>query len=180
MKPVGTSVYDALLLSLNRRARASLSLTGNWTISRCITDLINYEPGMAGFALSKRATLPTTAAAAAVATEACRQRNPVYQVRHSQRRAGRHHQHWQVASIVRAQSGDHFNVTTGVDSALTGQTTSDEPNPGDPYLKQGNQWLNPRLSGSRARDLRQRAINGFVGPARSTWTWHHAVVPHRL
>jgi hypothetical protein len=73
---------------------------------------------------------------------------------------------WQVASILRVQSGDHFNVTTGVDSALTGQTNQ-RPNQilADPYLKQGNQWLNPAAFQAPAPGTYGNVpINGFVGP----------------
>jgi hypothetical protein len=50
---VGTSIYDALLLRSIAAPPMACRLTGNWTLSRCVTDLINYEPGMAGYALSK-------------------------------------------------------------------------------------------------------------------------------
>jgi hypothetical protein len=73
---------------------------------------------------------------------------------------------WQVAGIIRAQSGDHFNVTTGADSALTGQTNQ-RPNQisSDPYTKQGNQWLNPAaFQAAVGGTYGNVPINGFVGP----------------
>ena len=73
---------------------------------------------------------------------------------------------WQVAGIVRAQSGDHFNVVTGVDNALSGQTNQ-RPNQilADPYLKQGNQWLNPAAFQAPAPGTYGNVpINAFVGP----------------
>ena len=168
MKPVGTSVYDALLLSLNRRAARGLSLTGNWTISRCITDLINYEPGMAGFALSKPGdTAYDRGSCGGGDRKHVVNGTAVYQVPAFAKGAlGVITNNWQVASIVRAQSGDHFNVTTGVDSALTGQTNQ-RPNQilADPYLKQGNQWLNPAAFLAPAPGTYGNVpINGFVGP----------------
>jgi hypothetical protein len=168
MKPVGTSVYDALLLSLNRRASRGLSLTGNWTVSRCITDLINYEPGMAGFALSKPGDVAYDRGSCGGGDRKhVANGTAVYQVPAFATGAlGVLTNNWQIAGILRAQSGDHFNVTTGADSALTGQTNQ-RPNQvlADPYLKQGNQWLNPAAFQAPAPGTYGNVpINAFVGP----------------
>ena len=74
---------------------------------------------------------------------------------------------WQISAIVRGQSGDHFNVTTGTDSALTGQTNQ-RPNrvaSADPYKKQGNVWLNPAAFSAPAPGTYGNVpINAFIGP----------------
>jgi len=165
---VGTSLYDALLLSLNRRAANGLSLTGNWTLSRCITDLINYEPGMAGYALSKPGDVAyDRGSCGAGDRKHVVNGTVVYQIpAFANGTLGAVTNNWQVSGIVRAQSGDHFNVTTGADSALTGQTNQ-RPNQisSDVYKKQGNQWLNPAaFQAPTPGTYGNVPINAFVGP----------------
>ena len=53
VKTIGESKYDALLLSLQHRAARGLTLSTNYTLSKCTTDLVNYEPAMAGRPLIK-------------------------------------------------------------------------------------------------------------------------------
>ena len=48
LDPNGTSNYHGLLLSMQRRRADGFSLQGNYTISRCITDRWNQEPGVSG------------------------------------------------------------------------------------------------------------------------------------
>jgi hypothetical protein len=165
---VGTSVYDALLLSLNRRAANGLSLTGNWTLSRCITDLINYEPGMAGYALSKPGDVANDRGSCGAGDRKhVINGTVVYQIpAFAKGGVGAITNNWQVSGIMRAQSGDHFNVVTGADSALTGQTNQ-RPNQisSDVYKKQGNQWLNPAAFQAPAPGTYGNVpINAFIGP----------------
>jgi hypothetical protein len=168
IQTVGTSVYDALLLSLNRRASRGLSLTGNWTLSRCITDLINYEPGMAGYALSKPGDVAFDRGSCGGGDRKhVVNGTAVYQIpAFAKGTVGAITNNWQVAGIVRVQSGDHFNVVTGADSALTGQTNQ-RPNQisSDVYKKQGNQWLNPAAFQAPAPGTYGNVpINAFIGP----------------
>jgi len=74
---------------------------------------------------------------------------------------------WQYSAIVTAQSGNHFNVTTGVDNALSGQS-SERPNLiGNPIpaAQTVNQWLVPTAFSSPATGTYGNlGINSFVGP----------------
>jgi hypothetical protein len=165
----GTSVYDALLLSLNHRATKGLTFTGNWTISRCVTDLVNYEPAMAGFALSKPGD-PAYDRGSCGGGDRLHVVNAtaVYQIPGASKGAvSALTRDWQISGIVRAQSGDHFNVTTGSDTALSGQTNqrpNQVPNV-DPYKKTGNQWLDPAAFANPAAGTYGNVpINGFIGP----------------
>jgi hypothetical protein len=165
---VGTSTYDALLLSLNHRASKGLTITGNWTLSRCISDLVNYEPGMAGFALSKPGDIDNDRGSCGGGDRKhVVNATAVYQLpAFANGAVGALTNNWQVSGIIRAQSGDHFNVTTGVDNALSGQTNQ-RPNQilSDPYKKQGNQWLNPAAFQAPAPGTYGNVpINGSVGP----------------
>jgi hypothetical protein len=114
---------------------------GNWTLSRCITDLINYEPGMAGFALSKPDDVAYDRGSCGGGDRKhVVNGTAVYQVPAFATGAlGRITNDWQVAGILRVQSGDHFNVVTGADNALSGQTNQ-RPNQimEDPYVRTGN------------------------------------------
>ena len=168
LSATGTSLYDALLLSLNHRASKGLTLTGNWTFSRCITDLINYEPAMAGYTLSKPGDVAYDRGSCGGGDRKhVVNGTAVYQLPGGAKGAlGALANDWQLAGIVRAQSGDHFNVVTGADSALTGQTNQ-RPNQilADPYLKTGNQWLNPAAFQAPAPGTYGNVpINGFIGP----------------
>ena len=44
----GTSNYNGVLMSVQKRRAGGLSIQGNYTVSRCITDRWNSEPGVAG------------------------------------------------------------------------------------------------------------------------------------
>jgi hypothetical protein len=68
--PLGTSEYRGVLLSVQNRSVNGLALTANWTLSECISDVVNYEPFVAGIELTKPATSPSIAAAAASPTSA--------------------------------------------------------------------------------------------------------------
>src|SRR5207249_6502688 len=73
---------------------------------------------------------------------------------------------WQVSAIVRAQSGNHFEVVTGVDNALSGNSNQRATQVmSDPYLKNGYQWLNQAAFGSPAPGtLSPVPIHSYLGP----------------
>ena len=53
VKPIGTSLYRGMLISAQHRSANGLFVSGNWTISTCESDIINYEPSVAGIELVK-------------------------------------------------------------------------------------------------------------------------------
>ena len=119
---VGTQTYQGLKLSFRRRSAAGVSLSGNYTISRCLTDtqvtgsFIQFSVGY---------TDPA---------------NPAYDrgnCSHNQRQIGNMTvgyltpqvaspllgaivSDWRVSGIVSARSGSWLTVTTGRDPAFTG------------------------------------------------------------
>ena len=75
---------------------------------------------------------------------------------------------WQVSAIVAARSGRHFDVTTGVDNALNGQS-GQRPNKisDDVYVKDGLRWLNPAAFQAPAPGtFGNLERNSLVGPRR--------------
>lgn len=168
--PTGTSEFIGLLLSLQRRSSNGLSGSGNWTWSKCVSDVVNYTPGMAGIDLVKPND-PAYDRGSCGSTDIRHVVNlsTVYQLPHlADGAVGVLANDWQLSAIVRAQSGSHFYATTGVDSALTGQADQ-RPNQvrDNPYLKQGYQWLDPRaFQAPGPGTYGDHKRNSLVGPGR--------------
>jgi hypothetical protein len=168
ISPIGTSVYNGLLLTVQRRASRALTVSGNWTLSKCTTDLVNYEPAQAGFALTKPGDLAYDRGSCGFSDRRhIANVSTVYQLPNRSSGAVRMLTNdWQVSGIVRAQSGNRFNVTTGVDSTLTNQANQ-RPNQvlDDPYAKDGYRWLNPAAFQAAPGGLYGNLpINAVVGP----------------
>jgi hypothetical protein len=168
--PEGTSQYHGLLLSAQHRAVGGLSVSGNYTLSRCISDVVNYEPSVAGTELTKPGD-PAYDRGSCGATDQRHVVNlsTVYQVPGADAGVlGLLTSDWQVSAIVTGRSGTHFSATTGVDNALTGQG-GQRPNKvsDDVYVKQGSRWLNAAAFRAPAAgtygDLEN---NSLVGPGR--------------
>ena len=141
----GTSHYNAMFLSVQRRASGGLTMQGNYTLSSCFGD----EPYPVG--ADTDGTYPNTRKD---------QRGPcpgdlrhnfnmstVYQTPQFGNAALRAvASDWQVSGIVRLQSGSYFTVTSGFDTALTGTLNSSRADQvlDDPYVpnKGIDQWLN--------------------------------------
>jgi hypothetical protein len=118
----GTQDYRGLRMSFRRRAPAGVSLTGNYTISRCFGD--NTTGGFPQ--LAQGPTNPddpdadrghcdqdrTHLANFTVGYQTPDLDNPVLSAVASS---------WRVSSTVAARSGSWLNVTTGTDRALNGQ-----------------------------------------------------------
>jgi hypothetical protein len=145
----GTANYNGLLLSVQRRRGNGLSIQANYTISRCVSDRWNSEPGVAGVPVM----IPGDRAADRARCQNSPERNvnasAVYQIPSvgggavARALTGG----WQVSGILSARSGSYFTVTTGQDSALTGLATNQRAIQilADPFManRSFSQWLNP-------------------------------------
>jgi hypothetical protein len=168
--PTGTSEYDGLLLSAQHRSANGLFVSGNYTLSRCTSDVINYEPSVAGVDLVKPGD-PAYDRGSCGSTDQRHVVNlsTVYQVPGAADGVlGILTSDWQVSAIVSARSGTHFSATTGVDIARNGQGNQ-RPNKAkdDVYVKEGYRWLDPAAFQTPALgtfgDLEN---NSLVGPRR--------------
>ncbi len=167
LKPIGTSEYNALFLSAQHRAVKGLFLSGNYTLSKCISDLVDYvvangqvdlvKPGEPSY---DRGSCGSTDQRHVVNLSA------VYQVPGTSTGfMGMLTRDWQISTIVSARSGIHFNALTGVDNALSGAANQRPDLAGDPYVKKGNQWLDPAAFRSPAAGAYGNLeANGLVGP----------------
>jgi hypothetical protein len=170
VEPIGTSDYKGLLLSAQHRSAKGLFVSGNWTISNCVSDIINYEPSVAGIELTKPGD-PAFDRGSCGATDQKHVVNlsAVYQVPGASTGIVRAlTSDWQLSTIVSARSGAHFSATTGVDNALNGQANQRPDQVSDDvYVKQGYRWLNPaafRAPGPGA--FGNLANNSLIGPGR--------------
>ncbi len=169
--PEGTSEYKGLLLSANHRSANGLSVSGNWTISTCESDIINYEPSVAGIELTKPGDPAFDRGSCGVTDQKhVVNLSTVYQLPKSEGGGvlGLITSDWQVSGILSARSGGHFAVTTGVDNALNGQANQ-RPNKisDNVYLKEGYRWLNPAAFQAPAAGTFGNLVNNsLVGPSR--------------
>jgi hypothetical protein len=158
----GTSRYDALMLSAQHRASNGLFLSGNYTLSKCISDLVDYVMANGQVDLVKPGD-PGYDRGSCGATDSRHVMNlsTVYQIPGAPDGVvGALTRDWQVSAIVLARSGSHFHVNTGVDNALTGQANQrPDQVSDDPYVKEGYRWLNP---------------GAFRAPAPGTYGNHQA------
>jgi hypothetical protein len=170
VEPIGTSVYDAVLLSIQHRATNGLALSGNWTISRCISDIVNYEPSVAGIELTKPGD-PAFDRGSCGVTDAKHVINgsAVYEIPAAGTGITRAlTSNWQLSAIVAARTGVHFSATTGVDNALNGQANQ-RPNlvKDNPYVKSGYRWLDPSaFVAPAAGTFGNLENNSLIGPGR--------------
>jgi hypothetical protein len=116
----GRANYGGALLSLQRRLKNNLSVLSNWTISKCMSDPATTEltgptitdptnPGMDySYCDADRRHVVNISLVARTPSFSSNAMNAVV--------GG-----WQVAPLLRWQSGSRFTVTTGVDNALSGQ-----------------------------------------------------------
>jgi hypothetical protein len=171
LNTTGSASYDALLLSVQRRRAAGLTVQGNYTFSRCETDLANYEPGVAGAPYMIPGNQAADRGRCSTSADHIVNVSTVYEIPGAGAGVtGAITNGWQVSGIVTARSGSYFTVTTGVDNALTGQ-------PGqranqvlsDPFMADRTfaQWLNPAaFAVPAAGTYGTMPIDAILGPGR--------------
>jgi carboxypeptidase family protein len=178
----GTSIYHAMLLSVERRASRALTFSGNYTWSHCISpyaDINSNGPPAnetytkpddrnfdRGNCLSDRRHLINFTGVA---------QSPNYSGRMWRRVAAE----WRLSGIYRWSSGAPLNIVSGTDQALTG-TSLQRANQilANPYLDHSGrpytQWVNPAAFASPTLGTYGNVgWNSLVGPA--TWQFDMAL-----
>jgi hypothetical protein len=169
----GQAQYDALALQVQRRRARGFTVQGTYTLSRCLSDVFSYEPGTASNTYMIPHNRALDYAHCANAADHIFSGSVVYLTPSggsgllSTLTGG-----WQVSSIISARSGGYLTVTTGVDTALTGQNAqraiqvlSDPLMPNPTY----NAWLNPAaFVAPAAGTYGTMPLDAFKGPGR--WT----------
>jgi len=115
----GRGNYSGLLLSAQRRLKSGLSVLSNWTISKCMSDPATTEITGPTIVDPNNPDLDYAYCASDrrhVVNVSIVARTPEFSNRVARAILG----DWQVAPIVRWQTGDRSTVTTGIDNALTG------------------------------------------------------------
>ena len=147
LDPNGTSNYHGLLLSMQRRRADGFSLQANYTISRCITDRWNQEPGVSGSPYMIPGDREADRGKCPNSPEHSLNASVVYLIPSAGSGvAAAITGGWQLSAIVSARSGSYFTVTTGVDNALSGQPNQRANQVlDDPFMpnRTFSQWLNP-------------------------------------
>jgi hypothetical protein len=172
LQTAGTANYNALLLSVQRRRASGLTVQGNYTLSRCLTDLANYEPGVAGAPFMIPGNRAADRGHCSTSSTHIVNVSTVYEVPAVGRGAAARALTggWQLSGIVTARSGSYFTITTGVDTELTGQPNQRANQVlDDPYAANRTfaQWLNPAAFQAPAAGAHgTMPIDALVGPGR--------------
>jgi len=147
----GTSNYNGLVLSLQRRRARGVTVQANYTWSHCIGDLSNTSMGVAGtnyMIPNDRHSSRGNCSSNSSDRRHLFNFSAVYETPKSslamvRALAGG----WQISGIARIQSGGPLSVTSGLDQALTGAAAerANQVLP-DPYAanRSVNLWLNPQ------------------------------------
>jgi hypothetical protein len=134
-----TGSYNALFLSVQKRLSHGTTLLANYTLSHCISDVIDSQIGSGGTSV---AAVPANRRQYRSNCQGSDQRQVfnLSAVAQSPRFSGRTLRtiasNWQLSPILRLTSATFFTVLSGVDTALSGQT-GETPNlaPGvSPYV----------------------------------------------
>ena len=166
--------------STDRRTASSFPRSGRFP--NCVSDVVNYEPSVAGIELTKPGD-PAFDRGSCGPTDQRHVVNlsTVYQVPGTANGVlGALTRDWQVSAIVAARSGTHFAATTGVDNALNGQANQ-RPNlvGDDPYLRDGISLAEPgglqRAGAGHLRQSREQQPRRTAPVQRRHGT--HAFVP---
>jgi len=164
----GRANYHGMLLSAQRRLRGGLSVLTNYTLSKCMADPATTE--LTGPTI----TDPNNPDLDYSACDADRRHVlNVSVVAHTPRFHGKAMNailgDWQIAPLVRWQSGSPFSVTTGVDNALSGMGNQRAVQLLDDIYaaKTPESYLNSAAFGSPAAGTYSTLKpNAFYGPSR--------------
>jgi hypothetical protein len=170
----GTSNYNGLLLSAQRRRARGLTVQANYTWSHCIGDLGNTSMGVAG----TNYLIPGNRRSSRGNCSGSDRRHlfnlsTVYETpQFSSAMVKALASGWQVSGIVRFQTGNFLSVTSGLDQALTGAAAQRANFVGaSPYVddRSLNLWLNPRAFAQPALGTYGNlGIANIQGPSRFT------------
>jgi hypothetical protein len=159
----GTASYNGMLLSIQRRRQAGMTLQANYTLSHCVGDNVVSQPGAGGVLPGMRQYVRGNCPSDRrhVVNLSNVYETPRFANRAVQMLAGG----WQISGIVRLQSGNtNLTVDSGFDTALTGVQGDSRANQvlANPYAsnKSIDQWLN--------RDAFARPPNGEYGNAANS------------
>jgi carboxypeptidase family protein/TonB-dependent receptor-like protein len=165
--------YNGVLLSVQKRQSNGFSLQGNYAISRCITDRWNSEPGVAGVPYMIPGNREADRGRCPNSPEHNVNVSAVYQIPGSGGDSAMSvlSRDWQVSGIVAVRSGTYLSVTTGADTALTGQQNNQRANQilDDPYVADRTltDWLNPKAFEAPATGTYgAMPLDAFLGPGR--------------
>lgn len=167
----GQAEYNAVAFQVQRRRAAGFTLQGTYTYSHCMTDVINYEPGTAGNTYMVPGDRERDHARCTNTNNHIFNGSVVYNTPNSGTGVlGVLTNDWQISSILSARSGSYLTVTTGVDTALTGQNAQranqvlDNPFMPNPTY---NAYLNPAAFASPAAgSYGTMPLDAFLGPGR--------------
>jgi hypothetical protein len=171
----GRAQYDGVAFQVQRRRVAGLTVQGTYTYSQCKSDVFSYEPGTASNTYMIPHDRALDYAHCANSADHILSGSAVYSTPTvgsgvvAALTSG-----WQVSAIVSARSGSYLTVTTGVDTALTGQATNVQRATqvlSDPFMPNRTfaQWLNPAAFTAPATGTYgTMPLDAFVGPGR--WT----------
>jgi hypothetical protein len=167
----GQAEYDALAFQVQRRRVSGFTLQGTYTYSKCMSDVFNYEPGTAGNTYMVPHDRERDHAHCSNTNDHIFSGSVVYATPTDGTGVlGVLTNDWQVSSILSARSGGYLTVTTGVDSALTGQNAQranqvlDDPFLPDPTY---TAWLNPAAFQAPAPGTYgTMPLDAFTGPGR--------------
>jgi hypothetical protein len=151
----GTSSYNAMLLTVQRRRAKGLTILGNYTYSHCIGDGVVSQPGSGGITPGFRKYNRSNCSGdrlhvvnLSTVVESPRLANNTMRWLFSA---------WQLSGILRLMSGTSFRVGSGIDTTFTGTSDNGRANQvlADAFVpnKSKDGWLN---------------INAFAVPTQTT------------
>jgi hypothetical protein len=154
----GRGNYNAMFLQSQRRLKNNLSVLANWTLSKCMSDPATTEitgptivdpsnpHGDYAYCASDRRHVVNVSVVAGVGKVGSGVASAIFS-------------DWQIAPIVRYQSGNRSTVVTGVDNALTGVNTG---------AQRAVQVLDNPYGDGTPTDYLNRAA--FTSPATGTYS----------